>query len=164
MDEIEDLKPFKRPDQLGPMDRDQFFFAFQIANSAGALSMPVNNPEQFGINLVDEEEESVKEIRFTDIPINRALLAVKKHFGDDTDSFQNFAMRFFAMFPVLGSDQVKKWEKTDPDDHRMALLHPAVIYAGAEANLDEEGNFNQRTFFEIVDRIAPQVENDEERP
>lgn len=152
---------FTSPDKLSPMDRDQFAFVFQLANSAGALTMPVENPQQFGINIEGEDDETATAIRFTDVPINRALFAAKQHYGKDTASFFNFSTRFFAMFDVIKSEQIRKWTREDESDSRITLLHPAVIYVGAEARLDGQGRFDLTEFFNSVEKIAPEIDVDE---
>ena len=80
MEEDDDISPFRAPHELESIDREIFAFAFQLAHSAGGLAMVVENPEQFGINLIDEEEDKISEIRFTDNPLNRAMFALKEHF------------------------------------------------------------------------------------
>lgn len=154
-DDLNKLVPFPDPEKLPAMDREQFAFVFQLAQSAAGLAMPVENPAQFSVNLHDESSDEVTSLRFTDVPINRALLSAKKHFGKDTLSFFNFSTRFFAMFDVMRSEDIKKWTKKDAVDSRITLLHPAVICACAEARMDSEGRFNLGEFFNAVEAIAP---------
>lgn len=159
MEEYE-FEPFTPPHLLGPMDRDYFAYAFELANSAGNLTMPVENPEQCDVTLVDEESDELTLVQFTDHPINRAMLALKNNCEGDSEKFYNLSMRFFAMFPVMRSEEVKKWMTQDKDRPDCILLHPAVVYAGAEVALDKEGEFNIEEFFERVARIATELDED----
>ena len=161
MEEDDDISPFRAPHELESIDREIFAFAFQLAHSAGGLAMVVENPEQFGINLIDEEEDKISEIRFTDNPLNRAMFALKEHFGEGNEMFKNFSMRFFAMFPIMRSEEVKEWEKPDPSDSRATLLHPAVIFASAETPLNTEGEFDLDKFFQTVSIIDSELDDAE---
>jgi hypothetical protein len=156
-DDLSRLSPFPHPENLPPMIREEFAFVFQLAHSAAGLAMPVENPAQFSVRLRDQETEEVTALQFTDIPINRAMFAAKKHFGKDIASFVNFSTRFLAMSDVMRSDAVKKWTKEDKTDSRITLLHPAVIYACAEARLDSKGQFDLCEFFDAVEKIAPTI-------
>ena len=33
-----------RPQEMGPIDREQFAYAFELANKAGSTSLPEHNP------------------------------------------------------------------------------------------------------------------------
>ena len=65
---------------------------FDIAIAAGEMSMPVENPEQSGVDL-EMEDGSIQRIRFIDRPMNRAALAVKKEMNDPK-KFSSFIWRF----------------------------------------------------------------------
>ena len=59
------------------VDPEEFLFCFQIMLAAYDGSMATPNPEKGGLILIEDTGEV---IGFTDIPINRALFAVKDHF------------------------------------------------------------------------------------
>ena len=154
------------PSTLGPIDKDQFSFAFDLAMRAGHLSMPVENPEQYGVNLVDDDSGEVTGLRFTDNPMNRAIFAVKQHFGDDHQQLLNFTMRFFALMDIFRKNAVAEWIKDDLDNPRAKAIHPAVIYAAAEVKLNKKGDFPLKKFLARVKEIAhTQIEDeDSEEP
>lgn len=155
------IGPFIRPQEMGPIDREQFAYAFELANEAGSLSTPEDNPERFGVTLVDEELGEETRIRFTDQPINRAILALKKNCGNDSEMYFNVTMRFFAMLTILKCEELKSWMTEDKTRPGCVQLHTAVVYAGAEAALNKDGEYDIRDFFERVANIAkePDVES-----
>ena len=156
-----DPLPIIKPEDLEPVARDQFAFAFKLSNCAAGLATPVQNPGLNKLNIVDEEKDEVTVIQFTDIPVNRAMFAAKGHFGNDEKSFLNFSMRFFAMGDIIKSEEVKEWMKPDEKNETFSLLHHAVIYAEAETPLDSEGGFNKDKFFKIVKEISLEIGDDE---
>lgn len=151
-------KRFIKPQEMGQIDREQFAYAFELANQAGSMAMPVENPEQYGVTLVDEESGEDTRIRFTDQPINRAILALKKHCGSDSVLYFNVTMRFFAMLTILKRQEVESWMTDDSSKPGCAQLHTAVVYAGAEATLDKDGEFDIDEFFERVENIASELD------
>ena len=88
------------PEDFPPMEREAFEFALSVANGAANFDIPVENPEIKGATLVDEATAEEQRISFTDRPMNRAMLASREHFGDDTDGYMNFVMRFLALIKV----------------------------------------------------------------
>ncbi len=72
--------------------------------------------------------------------ITWAAFAVKEHFAEDSESFSNFMVRFFALLEMFRSETPKDWVRQNPDDPEAEDVHPAVIYAAAEVGLDSKGH------------------------
>ena len=77
--------------RITAVDPERFHFALGVYCAAAAMKGPYPNPQQFGLNLV-EDDGSAKRISFTDIPGNRGMLAVKKEFPDP-EEFQRLGFR-----------------------------------------------------------------------
>ena len=108
--------------------------------------------------MVDEELGEETRIRFTNQPINRAIFALKKDCGDDSEMYFNVTMRFFAMLTILNTEEVKSWMTKDKSRPGCVQLHTALVYAGAEAALDKDGEFDMDEFFEKVENIALELD------
>ena len=145
---------FPAPNNLEPMDREQFSFAFSIAIEAAHRSMPVKNPEQFSLNILDDKDKNITKISLTDNPLNRAGIVVIEHFGDDLFQFHNFMMRFMAIINLFDKKAAKDWIKNDPEDPDLSWIHPTFIYSAAEVGLKKNGNFPVRAFLKKVQEIA----------
>ena len=66
--------------QIPAVSPDEMLFAIQAGQAAAMHRMPSKNPEQFGINLIDEDGGGeLNEIRLTDNPMNRFALTVREH-------------------------------------------------------------------------------------
>jgi hypothetical protein len=59
----------------------------------------VPSPTHFGLNL--DLGEKVEHISFTDIPMNRAMIALEERYGDDTDKFFSVTGRMWALFHIM---------------------------------------------------------------
>jgi hypothetical protein len=65
---------------IRPVEKDELLFAFAVADAAATLRMPVGNPTEMEINILDEKKGTVNRITFfDDVPINRATIAVSDH-------------------------------------------------------------------------------------
>lgn len=144
----------KQPHEIEPMDKEQFAFALNIAMHAGHRSMPVKNPEQFSLNIYDDETGDISEISLVDNPMNRAGIAVKGHFEDDSEQLHNFMMRFLALLNFLDTKKAKDWIMKSKKDPEMEWIHPAVIDSAAEFSMNKKGKFPLKSFLKQVERIA----------
>jgi hypothetical protein len=127
---------------------DEFRFAFSVALAAASLATPVENPQNFGINLL-EEDGSVTRIAFTDRPANRAMLAIKKHCAGDSEKFKAICIRYMATKSLPFRDP---WLITTEDG--MVQLHDAIIDAAADFPVNGRGLFNAQAFYQRVAQLA----------
>jgi len=153
-----EIGPVIQPHELGPVDREQFACAFELANNVGSQVIPAEDPGRFGVTLVDVELGEITQIRFSDQPINRAIFALKKKCGGDSETYFNVTMRFYAMLTILKCDEVTSWMMEDKTRSGCVQLDTAVVYAGAEADLDKDGEFNIPEFFDRVESIDQELD------
>ncbi len=127
---------------------DEFRFAFGLALAAASLATPVENPENFGVNLV-EENGSVTRVNLKDRPDNRAALAIKKHCAGDSEKFKAIFTRYLAIRSLPFREP---WLIVMDDG--MIRLHEAMIDAAADFPVNGNGLFNVGAFYKRVAQLA----------
>lgn len=143
-------KPLPPFEEMPPIDPDVFIVAVNFAMNAASGNAITDDPTKAGINLV-EENGSVSELRFTDIPMNRAMLALKERFAGDSAMFSSAATRMFALGKVLEDPRLSKWIKHGDDSDEV---HEAVIETAATIRLDANGEFPLDKFILQVEELT----------
>ena len=90
-----------------PVDPERFHFALGVYCTAAALKGPAPNPQEYGVNIV-EDDGNVARITFTDSPENRGILAVKKEFPDPAE-FQSMGFRLLTVGEIVRDRKLRKW-------------------------------------------------------
>jgi hypothetical protein len=139
------LRPLKKPNECIPISSDDFAFAFEIAMKGVGKEILIRDPTSMGLTILDDEAGQSTEIRFTDMPMTRALIALKEHFGDNPDIYQSMVWRIFGLLRILRDPDLSYWMKPDPDDSDALLVHKALLDAAAILRLSEEGQFQKET-------------------
>lgn len=143
--------PHVKPESCQPLSYEEFEFAFALAMQAGYLKVPVY-PRAYGVNL-QEGDGSVSRLVLTDIPENRAAIAVKQHFGEEYEKFQSFMWRFFALIDILHDPRAAGWIEDDPDDPEAQRMAVVVVNAAATVPLNKQGKFLRKRFFAEAIRL-----------
>lgn len=139
--------------QTGPVDPEEFMFAMQLGCAAYSGQMPTRNPRTYGLNFA-EEDGTIQRIAFTDIPLNRAALAIGNHCASDKKKFVAIMLRYFAFLDLWKREDMKAWVKDEPDGKHI-LLHGAVLEAAATMPINPKSlRFNPKLFFQRVRDIA----------
>jgi hypothetical protein len=127
---------------------DEFRFAFTLAVAAADLSTPVENPENFGLNLMKKDGD-VMRVTFRDGPDNRAAFAIKQHCGENRAKFMAIMTRFLAMkaLPFRNPWLVVM-------EGGMVRLHEAVLDAAADFPVNGHGLFSTEGFYKRVAELA----------
>ncbi len=136
---------------------EEFRFAFRLATSAASLDTPVENPETFGVDLLTDDG-GITRVRFKDRPMNRAMLAIGKHCGEDKEKARAIMTRYMAL---QGLPFREPWFVSDSGKIR---IHGAVIDAAAECPVDGNGDFDAGAFYRQVAELVTRggYEDDEE--
>ena len=142
-----------RPEAIPPVAPDQFQFGVLLASAAFGYRMPMDSPAKQGVTLRMEDGSTCR-LAFTDIPENRAMIAMRDHFGGDHEAFFAAAMRFFALMRVWKSPRNKAWLRPAEDDPRSIMVHDAVFRSAARVPLNAEGCFDEGPFFAQVEEYA----------
>ena len=67
--------------EIRAVDVDDFIFAYSVGEAAASYRMPMESPAESGFKLTDGKE--TREYQLTDIPLNRAALAIRDHCEGD---------------------------------------------------------------------------------
>jgi hypothetical protein len=122
-----------------------------VAETAlGWLTIPRRfaNPQQFSGNLV-EDDGTATNIRFTDIPANRGMLAVKKEFPD-AEEFQCMSFRLLTFSEVIKNRQLIRMRLVRKRESGEIEVHDAVINALAMAPFSKSGALDKPAFLALV--------------
>lgn len=144
-----EMKPFPKMEEAQPFDPDEFNTALNWYQNAYMHQAHVSNPENYKVNI-DYGNGKVDQIGFTDIPMNRGMIALKERYGHDTLKFFSITMRIWAMFHIMHDPNMKKYIRHGEEYDEF---HPAVLDAAALVMLDKDGNFPVDVFFSKVEEL-----------
>jgi hypothetical protein len=142
-----------------PVDMDRFRFALGVYGAAAEMKGPYDNPQTFALNLVDGDG-STSCIRFTDIPENRGMLAVKKEFPDP-DEFHSLMCRIWMVPDVVRNPKLTKMGLVRRDSEGNPEIHDAIINALASAPFRKSGKLDKAAFFALVKSEQDRIETGE---
>jgi hypothetical protein len=146
--------------RIKPTDPQRFSFALGVYQAAAALKGPAPNPEQFSINIAEEDGSRTK-ISFVDRPENRGMLAVKEQFPDP-DEFQSMAFRILSFGEVLQDQKLSKMGVVRRDDTGNLEVHDSVIYGLATTPFRKSGKLDRPAFIAAVKSKYEKMEADED--
>src|SRR5688572_9644362 len=130
------------PPKIGPVSAEELTFALAVGSAAAAGKIPQSGVKGMGINIADDGD--VSRLELTDIPINRAAIAVRGQFP--REAFRPIMMRLFALGEAMRDERMTPYVR-DADDGSGAIeMHEAVVEIAAVMPLNRKGNFNLATF------------------
>lgn len=135
-------------ERIKALDPERFHFALGVYCAAAALKGPAPNPQEFGLNIVNDDG-SAASITFTDRPENRGMLAVKKEFPDP-DEFESMAFRLMTFGEVIRDRKLRKWGLVRDGETGQTEVHDAVINALAMAPFRKSGSLDRDAFLSLV--------------
>ena len=131
---------------LPAFDPDEFATAFIFANNAASNNATVTNPSDLGINL-DLGNGQVKGIQFSDIPMNRMMVALKERYGHEPTKFYSACFRTWSLINIAHRPELSEWVIRHEDG---AEMHDVMVEAAAVTKLDQHGEFPLNEFMESV--------------
>lgn len=108
MAEQHDRPRLVKPEEIKPVDVEEFSFAFAVGAAAYAYRMPMRSPTENKL-LLEDEKGDVQEIRITDVPLNRAALAIRDQCQGDMEMFQAIMHRIFALMKLQSHEKMQQW-------------------------------------------------------
>jgi hypothetical protein len=174
------LPSLPQPVPFGPVDpinAKEMAFAIQLFQSGLRVKIPMQNPENWGINVGDNDVAQMmidsmleglgqrfvaREGRISprDSEAHRAAFAVLDHCRTHPARQAIFirTMAFYFLVSNCDPKALEKWQKPSEDEEQRqegaVLLHPAVIEAAAIGNITPHGQFEPKEFFALVEKIA----------
>lgn len=142
----------------GPVDPDLFLWCSNVYSAAAHMTMPVENPATRPAFELDGSVYS-----FSDLPINRGMLAVMRELKDRAVSEEDrmaFATRLMHFGAVLQSKKLQKFMKQGEEPGAL-MVSEALIRACATAKMKVT---RSRIGYVVADvaRIAQQLTDEEE--
>jgi hypothetical protein len=143
-------------DRIKPVDPERFRFALGVYSAAAALKGPAPNPQQFGLNIVENDEGAMR-ISFTDRAENRGMLAVKKEFPDPVE-FQSMGYRLLTFGEIMRDSKLRKMGLVRDGEAGETEIHDAVMIAFAMAPFRTSGTLDRRAFLALVKSEHERIE------
>ncbi len=134
--------------RIKPVDPERFRFALGVFLAAAAMKGPYTNPQEFGINLLDDDG-SVHRLSFTDRPENRGMLAVKREFSDPNE-FQAIGFRIMTFPEIIKNKQIISWGLIRKGENGQDEIHDCVVTALAQVPFRKSGRIDRKAFLELV--------------
>lgn len=143
----------RNPEQLPPLNVEEFLFALNLGSAAYSLRMPMKSPAEEGLTLRDQDGRLTR-ISVTDIPFNRATIAVRDHFAPHWQKFTSFMMRFSALQALCDVPEMEEWVTQSPGPDPQLVVHGAVLRVAATLPLTAGALFDKESFFRTVRDLA----------
>ena len=141
----------------GPVDPDLFLWCSNVYSAAAHLTMPVENPASRPAFAIEGKVYS-----FSDLPVNRGMLAVMKELKDRSvpeEDRMAFATRLMHFGEVLKSKNLQKFMKQGNEPGAL-MVSEALIRACATARMKVT---RKRIGYDVSDvaRIAQQLTDED---
>lgn len=129
-----------------PIDPDEMNFIIGLASAAATYRMPHETPVGNPVHL-DMGNGEVQTIKLVDNPMNRGMMAIKRHCGNDSDKFFSASLRFMALGRVYNDKRFTAYTREIPGDDKMFEVSSAIGHVAGTMPLDEQGEFDLNNFF-----------------
>src|ERR1044072_6380925 len=96
---VDDIQPVPKMHEVLPFEVEEFSYVFDIAMHASMNKRAARNPSDKSI-LFEESDGSVVRLSPTDIPMNRAAMAVVEHHRNDTPKYYSMMFRLCALMEI----------------------------------------------------------------
>jgi hypothetical protein len=160
-------KAKKKPDPIAerfrnsmPIEPDEMNFIMSLASAAAASRMPHKAPVGGPIHL-DMGEEGIQTFKLVNSPMNRGMMAIKRHCGEDSEKFFSACLRFMALGAVYNDKRFAPFMREISDDE-MCEVSAAIGHVAGTMPLDDHGHFNLDKFFVQAEEIKRTKYTDED--
>jgi hypothetical protein len=138
------------PSMTAPVDPEEFKFCCALMSAAYSGQMPTECPTKQVVKI-----KEVGEVSFADVPINRAMLAVRDHFRqtrpeDRQDEFMAMAFRiecFGDFLRLCMEDKDLRIEAfVEKQDGEVVSVKEELLEAAATVKIGDSGLFRDELF------------------
>ena len=142
------------PAMTVPVDPEEFKFCCALMSAAYSGQMPTECPTKQVMNI-----EDVGELSFADVPINRAMLAVRDHFrqtrpDDRQDEFMAMAFRiecFGDFLRLCMKDKDLRIEQfVELQDGEVTSINEELVEAAAMVKIGDCGFSREELFAKAI--------------
>ena len=134
------------------IDAAEMNFIIGLATAAATYRMPHKTPVGVPVNL-DMGGGEIQTVKIVDNPMNRGMMAIKRHCGNDSDKFFSATLRFMALGAVYRDTRCKPYVREVPDDEQTIDVSAAIGHVAGMMPLDDNGEFDLDVFFAHVEEI-----------
>lgn len=143
--------------KLPPFNRKEFHDAFYHAYKAIMFGgTPFPDPAKRG--FIMEEEDSLREYRFTDNPLNRAGFAIVRLYKNEPEKSYNFLIRYFALQAIWDHERMSEFKR--PAENGLIEFNDVILDAAAVTKLIK-GRFDEDEFFSTARKFALETQDSE---
>jgi hypothetical protein len=137
---------------LASVEADEIAYAMAVGSAAATGRIPGSGVRHLGVSLQRASGE-VQELSLTDIPSNRAMIAIRDQFPKE--KFQPIMMRVWALGELLDDQRMQEFIRPASDGDGDEI-HSSVYEIAGKMPLNGKGLFNRATFFRRVKAIFDQ--------
>lgn len=134
-----------------PIDPDEMNFIMSLASAAAASRMPHKAPVGGPIHL-DMGDAGIQTFKLANSPMNRGMMAIKRHCGGDSEKFFSACLRFMALGQVYNDKRFAPFRKEIADDD-MCEVSGAIGHVAGIMPLNDHGQFDLDKFFVQAEEI-----------
>jgi hypothetical protein len=145
---------FPPPSTIIPLDLDEFSSAYQYAVMVTKYEFLEEIP-RIGKTFLATDASLLS---FTNIPENRFLLAVERHFRNEDEKFLSFMLRFLALRRLFKHPSMKKYLRETGDEHE---IYSVVFEVAATEKLSDKYEFEPEPFFQKLRDVAARMDREE---
>lgn len=147
-------------DLIASVNPEEFKFCFELMNAAYSGQMPTRNPAQLGISIRDENSDAVTGYVLADIPMNRAMLAVREHFRETRSEekqceFQAMSFRLLCFGDFIRGCSKSRDARLTPfvqiTDGYLSGIDDALIEAAAVVTVRKNGFAHKEMFIKATE-------------
>ncbi len=150
--------PSKLADRIRKMEQvtaDELAFATALGSAVAAGKVPQSGVGHLGVNF-EFDHDGVQRIGLTDIPENRAMIAIRDQFS--REKFQPLMFRLWALAPLMEDEENEPFVRYADDGSGMIEVHPAVYEIAGRMPLNSKGHFTAATYFRQVRLRAHEID------
>ena len=121
---------------------DEFLSHFNLFSEVMTGKVdPIKKPSSLPIRIQGDEIDEAINLRFTDVPFNKAMMAVKQNCGRDKGKFFSVITRIWALAEIFRNPpkRLGKWVYKEAGDLKV---DDNLIEAAASAQIKSDGNFH----------------------
>jgi hypothetical protein len=144
-----------------PIDPDEMNFIIGLATAAATYKMPHKTPVGVPVSL-DMGGGEIQTLKLVDNPMNRGMMAIKRHCGNDSEKFFSATLRFMALGAVYRDKRSEPYFREIPADDQTHEVSAAIGHVAGILPLDGHGEFDLDEFFAQAEEVKRTKYTDED--
>lgn len=134
--------------QIDPVTFEELVYAYRVGGAAADGKIPQSSVKGIGVNVDLEDGQGIERLELTDIPLNRAAIAIRDQFP--SGKLMPLMARIMALGEMAKEPDAEQYIRPDPDSPEDKQLSEALFHVAAAMPLNRKLRFNRATFFKHV--------------